>query len=113
MLTANQIKNLYQAIELAPSTSTCRYTTFVGGQLKPHCIIGQLAFLEGVELKELQYWKHIGGMYVDHGLSPNMSAYGYKLLVSLQSHWDANYGKDYCRNIVDDYLIDNREGFKC
>lgn len=104
-------ENLYKAIDLAQGSGDCLYVC----NERPHCVIAQLAFIEGISIEEMKTWSR-NSCNVTIGIHEvleskelkNLSKYNWSLLVKLQNIWDMRIAsednlKGEMKRVVDKY----------
>ncbi len=93
MITADQNRKLHKAIDAAQGPGMCRYSK----KEKPYCVIGQLAFSEGVSGEHLRKMDrrpraNLGAASridaLDELLPDELKSYPMSLLVRLQAVFD-------------------------
>jgi hypothetical protein len=90
IVSKKQYDNLIKAAELARGPGHCEYTNL---DSTPKCVIGQLAFLEGVPIDTLLSWDNIRHNQIASVLkraeyAELLQNYPRKLLGELQRIWD-------------------------
>lgn len=109
-ITTEQKKKLYRAIAAAKHAGACEYIS----NNKPCCVIGQLAYIEGITVPEMKKWGAEGFQLVRYDyrqVVKPLLAYPYRLLDRIQGEWDYNNGntideperRSTMRAIVDTY----------
>lgn len=89
--------------KLKHAANHAKYPHFYEQNFEPSCVIGQLAFLEGVPIETLQDWDKAGGYLGDfYEEVPEFAQYEKALLVKLQRYFDARQWKKMLK-LVEDY----------